>query len=87
MILSRLLSILMVLGLSPAAVAAVDLSKIAHKIVKEPAYRSKPKYCLLVLGPEAKTRVWAVLDKSGPGATDYDVLYFDRNADGDLLAP
>jgi hypothetical protein len=54
----------------------VDLSKIERKIVKEPAYRSKPKYCLLVLGPEAKTRVWLVQDG--------DTLYVDRNGNGDL---
>src|SRR5262249_4307689 len=36
----------------------------------------KPRYCLLVFGPEAKTRVWLVLDG--------DVLYVDRNGNGDL---
>jgi hypothetical protein len=45
-------------------------------IAKEPKYQSKPKYCLLVFGPEAKTRVWLVLDG--------DVLYVDRNGNGDL---
>src|SRR5215831_13810140 len=55
---------------------AADLSKIARTIGKEPAYQSKPKYCLVVYGPEAKTRVWLVLDG--------DVLYADRNGDGDL---
>src|SRR5262245_7872130 len=59
-------------------VYAADLSKIDRKIGKEPAYesQSKPKYCLVVFGPEAKTRVWLVLDG--------DVLYVDRNGDGDL---
>jgi len=55
---------------------AADLSKIDRTIGKEPAYQSKPKYCLVVFGPEAKTRVWMVLDG--------DVLYVDRNANGDL---
>ena len=45
-------------------------------IAKEPAYKSKPKYCLLVFGPEAKTRIWLVLD----GKT----LYVDKNGNGDL---
>jgi hypothetical protein len=59
-------------------VDAADLSKLDRKIGKEPAYesRTKPKYCLVVVGPEAKTRVWLVLDG--------DVLYVDRNGDGDL---
>ncbi len=76
MLAPRLFSLLMVLLLSSAANAAVDLAKIERKIAKEPAYRNKPKYCLLVLGPEAKTRVWLVQDG--------DTLYVDRNGNGDL---
>jgi hypothetical protein len=60
----------------PRHASAVDLSKIERKIAKEPAYESKPKYCLVVFGPEAKTRVWLVVDG--------EVLYADRNGDGDL---
>lgn len=56
--------------------SAADLTKIDRSIVKEPAYKSKPKYCLLVFGPAAKTRIWLVLDG--------EVLYVDRNANGDL---
>jgi hypothetical protein len=52
------------------------LTKIDRTIVKEPAYKSKPTYCLLVFGQEAKTRIWLVLDS--------DVLYVDRNGNGDL---
>src|SRR5262245_12310826 len=62
------------LGTNPSA--AVDLTRIDRTIAKEPAYKSKPKYCLLVFGPEAKTRVWLVLDG--------EVLYVDRNGNGDL---
>lgn len=58
-----------------AAVAA-DLAKVDRTIKTEPAYRSPPKYCLLVFGPEAAHRVWLVLDG--------DVLYVDRNGNGDL---
>lgn len=76
MLLPRFSSILTVLFLSTVASAAVDLAKIERKIAKEPAYRTKPKYCLLVLGPEAKTRVWLVQDG--------DTLYVDRNGNGDL---
>jgi hypothetical protein len=64
------------LAIGSAPVAASDLSKIDRTIAKEPAYRSKPKYCLLVFGLEAKTRVWLVLDG--------DTLYVDRNGNGDL---
>ncbi len=61
-------------------VRAVDLSKIDRSLAGEPAYQTKlPKYCLLAVGPEAKTRVWLVLD--GPE------LYLDRKGNGDLTAP
>jgi hypothetical protein len=54
-----------------------DLSKIDRAIAKEPAYQTQsPKYCLLVFGLKAETRVWLVLDG--------DVLYVDRNGNGDL---
>src|SRR5262249_25537794 len=69
----RLLLVLLFLAV-PAT--AADLSKIDRTIAKEPKYQSKPKYCLLVFGPEAKTNVWLVLDG--------DVLYVDRNGNGDL---
>jgi hypothetical protein len=55
---------------------AGDLTKIDRTIPKEPGYQTKPVYCLLVFGPEAKERVWLVIDG--------DVLYVDRNGDGDL---
>jgi hypothetical protein len=56
---------------------AADLTKIARKIAKEPTYQTKsPRYCLLVFGPEANTRIWLVQDG--------DVLYVDRNGNGDL---
>ena len=72
----RLASFLIIGFLSAQALAA-DLTKIDRTIAKEPAYQTKtPKYCLLVFGAEAKTRVWLVLDG--------DVLYVDRNGNGDL---
>jgi hypothetical protein len=56
---------------------AADLAKIERTILKEPAYQTKaPRYCLLVFGPDAGTRVWLVLDG--------DTLYVDRNGNGDL---
>jgi hypothetical protein len=70
------LRVLLVLLFCAAPAMAADLSKIDRAIAKEPKYQSKPKYCLLVFGPEAKAKVWLVLDG--------DVLYVDRNGNGDL---
>ena len=65
-------------GGQPAA--GVDLSKIERRIVREPVYETgKPKYCLLVFGPQAQTRVWLVLDGKA--------LYADRSGKGELTGP
>jgi hypothetical protein len=62
---------------SAISVGAADLTKIERSITKEPVYQSKARrYCLLVLGEKAKTRIWLVLDG--------DVLFVDRNGNGDL---
>ena len=56
-----------------------------RKIGKEPTYVSdRPLYGLYVLDSERKTKVWAVLDKGEEAGSRYDVLYFDKNANGDL---
>src|SRR5262245_61821124 len=66
---------LLLLGAEQAR--ALDLKKIDRSIAREPTYTSKhPKYCLLVFGPKATTRVWLVADG--------DFLYVDRNGNGDL---
>src|SRR5262249_14910455 len=62
-----------------APAAATDLAKVDRTIKKEPAYKNRPLSGLLVSGPDARARVWVVLD----GTT----LYVDRNGDGDLTAP
>src|SRR6186997_26449 len=59
--------------------AAANLKTVDRTIRKEPAYRTKPLYALLVFGPEAKDRVWLVHDG--------DTLYVDRNGNGDLTEP
>src|SRR5215831_7855313 len=75
----RFLTVVICLALA-GQTRAVDLAKIDRSLRKETAYESKqPQYCLLVFGPEAKTRVWVVLDG--------DVLYLDRNGNGDLTDP
>ena len=73
---ARLVPAIVWLALCPTLAAAADLTKIDRTIAKEPAYESKPKYCLLVFGSDAKTRIWLVLDG--------DRLYVDRNGNGDL---
>lgn len=56
---------------------ATDLSKVERKIAKAPAFQSATQfYALLVLGPEAKQRIWFVVDGLE--------LFVDRNGNGDL---
>jgi hypothetical protein len=62
--------------LAASSAWAVELSKIDRRVAKEPHYKGKPRYCLIVFGPKAEKRVWLVLDG--------DVLYADRNGNGDL---
>jgi hypothetical protein len=70
-------SILLAFGLLAAPAVAADLATIDRSIKKEPIYATKsPQYCLLVFGPETRDRVWLVHDG--------DVLYVDRNGNGDL---
>src|SRR5262249_23919582 len=74
---TRLVPALLALASLAPPAAATDLTKIDRTVGKEPAYQTKsPRYCLLVFGPEAKARVWLVLDG--------DTLYVDRNGNGDL---
>jgi hypothetical protein len=73
---AQVLTVLAFLAAGAAPASAADLAKVGRTITKEPTYKSKPQYCLLVLGPEAKFRVWLVQD----GGT----LYVDRNGNGDL---
>jgi hypothetical protein len=74
-----LLFALFVVGSAAETGRAGDLAKIDRTIAKEPAYKAKPKYCLMVFGPEARTRAWIVQD----GAS----IYIDRNGNGDLTEP
>ena len=71
----RILLSLVLLSLA-AFLPAADLSKVDRSIGKEPAYRGKPKYCLLVFGEQAATKIWLV--------DDGERIFVDRNADGDL---
>lgn len=54
-----------------------ERTRSEHPLVREPVYQSKqPRYCLLVLGPDAAKRIWIVLDGN--------TLFIDRNGNGDL---
>jgi hypothetical protein len=53
--------------------------QIDRSIGKQPTYRTGPQYGLLVFGPEGRDRIWLVRDG--------DVLYVDRNGNGDLTDP
>jgi hypothetical protein len=66
------------------AYVELDYSKVDRAIAKEPKYIAAPRYALFVFGPRGESRMWAVLDKSTVESPYYDVLYFDRDADGDL---
>ncbi len=72
---SRLMPAVLLLAWSFPASAA-DLAKIERRLVKEPTYENKPKYGLVLFGPEADTRIWLVYDG--------DTLYLDKNGNGDL---
>src|SRR5207302_140047 len=71
-----LLLVLFGLGACAADVRAGDLAKINRTITKEPAYKGRPLYCLVALGPEAKDRAWLVLDGES--------LYVDAKGSGDI---
>lgn len=79
----RTLQLLAAAGLfagSTTPFLGAELADIPRTIAREPQYSSPAaKYCLLVFGPDAKTRVWIVQDG--------DVLYVDRNGNGDLTEP
>jgi hypothetical protein len=71
------LAVIVALLVAAAPAPAVDYAKVARTLTREPAYESKaPKYALLLFGPQARVRVWVVLDGN--------VVYLDRNGDGDL---
>jgi hypothetical protein len=67
--------------------AEIDYGKVERHISREPRYVAEPRYAYFILDPEGKFRVWAVLDKSKADSPYYDVIYFDKNGNGDLTEP
>lgn len=77
---SRFVFALSVLCVSADLATANGPQKVERTIKKEPAYRSKaPRYGLLAFGPSPAERVWLVCDG--------DLIYVDRNGNGDLTEP
>jgi hypothetical protein len=74
-----LITLSLLVGRGSLAASPVDLSTIDRALKHEPAYAKKARYCLLVFGPGAHTKVWLVLDG--------DDLYADLNANGDITEP
>jgi hypothetical protein len=52
------------------------INQFAGTLIKEPAYQSTPKYCLITLGDRGDVKVWMVEDGRR--------LFVDKNANGDL---
>lgn len=64
-------------GGQEAAPEPIDFAKVDRTIGKLPELKSAtPRYGLFLFGKQGEKRVWAVVDG--------DVLYLDRDADGDL---
>jgi hypothetical protein len=74
-----LLALLLGTASTATEIPSPDLAKLERRIGKEPIYKGKPGYLLLVFGADAKHRVWLVLDG--------ETLYVDRHATGDLSQP
>ncbi len=76
-----LVSLIMAAGAAFGADSSqTDLSKIDRASPKLPKLQSEhPEYCLLVFGADAHKKVWLVRDGN--------VLYVDRNGNGDLTEP
>src|SRR5262245_30586313 len=72
----QLLFILFGFGVCGTDTRAGDLARIDRTLTKEPTYKAKPLYCLVAVGPEAKDRVWLVLDG--------ETLYVDTKGSGDI---
>jgi hypothetical protein len=82
-----LVSAMTMAGEPASAFVELDYAKVNRSIAREPKYVAEPRYALFVLDPMGAFRVWAVLDKSKADLPYYDVLYFDKNGNGDLTEP
>src|SRR5262249_2072812 len=67
--------------------APIDFAKLERRIAKLPALGPAPRYGPYLFRVEAPTRARARLGQSDPKRGMYDLLYLDRNANGDLTEP
>src|SRR5690242_13800761 len=65
-----LCSAILIAGLTRASTN--ETRHVDHTIIKEPAYQSTPKYCLMTLGKSGAVKVWMVEDGKR--------LFVDKNA-------
>jgi len=75
----RVLLAAVVAAFCSQVLAADDSITIDRTLRREPGYGTKPQYCQLLFGPEAKFRVWLVA--AG------EAFYADKNGNGDLTEP
>ena len=69
---------------APAA-KPIDFAALDRTVKKAPPLSAEARYGLFLFGRNAEKRVFAILDRSkDAGDKRYDVLFFDRDADGDL---
>jgi len=72
---------------TPAAPAQrpIDFAALDRTAPKTPPLGAEARYGLFLFGKNGEKRVFAILDRSkDAGDKRYDVLYLDRDADGDL---
>ncbi len=73
---------------SPVAKAEprpIDFGAVDRSIAKTPKLTANARYGLFLFGADGEKRVFAILDTTTPEASArYDLLYLDRNANGDL---
>jgi hypothetical protein len=62
----------------------IDFAALDRTIAKPPALSADARYGLFLFGRNGEKRVFAILDRSNAGDKRYDVLFLDRDADGDL---
>ena len=63
----------------------IEFAEVPRKVSALPEFGSEqPRFGLFLFGLNGETRVWAALDEGNPGDGFYDVLYLDRDADGNL---
>ena len=69
---------------SAAGAEPIDFARVDRTVGKTPRLTAHARYGLFLFGTNGEKRVWAILDRRAADARAFDVLYLDRDADGDL---